>query len=53
MMKGVNERIDAGVLQWFGHMERIEKDRITKRIYIRVCMTVILWVGCRRDGLIL
>ena len=24
--KGVDERID-GVLQWFGHMERMENDR--------------------------
>ena len=29
--KGVYERIDEGVLQWFGHMERMENDRIAKR----------------------
>ena len=35
--KGLDERIDEGVLQWFGHMERIEKDRIAKTVYVGVC----------------
>ena len=26
--KGLHERIDEGMLQWFGHVERIERDRI-------------------------
>ena len=34
MTKGVNERIDEGVLRWFGHVKRIEKDRIDKRVYV-------------------
>ena len=29
--KGLDERIDEAMLQWFGHVER---DRITKRVYI-------------------
>ena len=29
--KGVDERIDEGVLRWFGHVERVEKDMIAKR----------------------
>ena len=33
MAKDVDERIDEGVLRWFGHMERMESDRIPKRIY--------------------
>ena len=33
-MKGVNERIDEGVLWWFGHVKRREKDRIGKRVYV-------------------
>ena len=37
VMKGVDERIDEGVLWWFGHVERMEKDRITKRVYVGVC----------------
>ena len=37
MIKGVDERIDEGVLWWFGHVERIEKDRIAKRVYVGVC----------------
>ena len=35
--KGVEERIDEGVLRWFGHMERMEKDRIAKRVYVGEC----------------
>ena len=26
-----------GVLQWFGHMERMENDRIAKRVYVGEC----------------
>ena len=37
-MKGVNERIDEGVLQWFGHVERRENDRIAKRVYLEECV---------------
>ena len=32
--KGEDERIDEGVLQWFGHVERMENDRIAKRVYV-------------------
>ena len=28
--KDVDERIDEGVLRWFGHMERMENDRNAK-----------------------
>ena len=28
-------RIDGGVLQWFGHVEKVENDRIAKRICVR------------------
>ena len=31
--KGQDERIDEGVLQWFCHVERMERDRITKRVF--------------------
>ena len=37
MMKGVNERFEEGVLQWFGHVERMERDRIAKRVYVGEC----------------
>ena len=36
-MKGVDERIDEGVLRWFGPAERMEKDRIGKRVYVGQC----------------
>ena len=32
--KGVDEKIDEGVLPWFGHVERMYNDRIAKRIYV-------------------
>ena len=35
--KGVDERIDEGVLWWFGNVERMEKDRIAKRVYVGEC----------------
>ena len=34
---GIDEKIDERVLRWFGHVERMEKDRIAKRVYRRVC----------------
>ena len=37
VMKGVNERTDEGVLRWFTLVERIENDRIVKRVYVREC----------------
>ena len=33
-MKEVDKRIDEGVLQWFGQVERMENDRIA---YVGVC----------------
>ena len=35
--KGVDEKIDKGVLQWSGHVERMENERITKRVYVGEC----------------
>ena len=34
MGKGLDERIDEGVLRSFGHVER---DRIAKRVYVGEC----------------
>ena len=31
MIKRVDEMIEEGVLKWFGHVERMEKDRFAKR----------------------
>ena len=28
VVKGVDKKIDEGVLQWFGHVERLERDKI-------------------------
>ena len=35
--KGVDGRIGEGVLRWFGNEERMEKDMITKRVYVGEC----------------
>ena len=37
MAKGVDERIDEGVLRWFGHEEKMKKDKISKRVYVGEC----------------
>ena len=33
----LDERIDERVLRWFGHMERMERDRIAKKVYVGEC----------------
>ena len=45
--KGLEERNDEGFFRFFGHVERIEKDRIAKNVLV-----VVQWVGHGRDGLI-
>ena len=35
--KGLDEKVDEGVLRWYGHVERMENDRIAKRVYVRKC----------------
>ena len=35
--KRLDERIDEGVLRWFGHVERVEGNRIGERIYEGEC----------------
>ena len=30
---GVGERMDQGVLRWFGHVERMGEERLVKRVY--------------------
>ena len=32
--EGLDEKIDEGVLPWFGHVEKKEKDNSAKRIYV-------------------
>ena len=32
--KGVDENIDEGVFRWFGHVERMENDRIARRVFV-------------------
>ena len=34
MAKGVDERIQEDFLHWFSHVERMENDRIAKRLYV-------------------
>ena len=35
--KEVDKRINESVLQWFGHVESMEENRIAKRFYVREC----------------
>ena len=35
--KGLHERIDEGVLRWFGYVESMERDRSAKRVYVGEC----------------
>ena len=37
MRKGLDEKIDQDVLWWFGHVERMERDRISKKVYVGKC----------------
>ena len=52
MKKGLDERIDEGVLWWFVPVERMENDRTAKRVYAESLLVVVQWVGHGRDGLI-
>ena len=49
----MDERIDEGVLQWFGHVERMENNRTAKRVYGASELVVAQWVDRGRSGLIL
>ena len=33
-VKEIDERIDEGVLRWFGNVERMESDRTAKKVYV-------------------
>ena len=35
MKKEIDERIAEGVLRWFGRVERMENDKIVKKVYTR------------------
>ena len=35
--KGLDKRIDEGMLWWFAHVQRMERDRIAKRVYVGEC----------------
>ena len=37
MTKGVDEKIDEGVLRWFGHVGRMNNDMIAKSVYVGEC----------------
>ena len=36
--KGLDERIDEGMLWWFSHVERMERDSIAKKVYVGECI---------------
>ena len=35
--KSLGVRIYEGVLRWFSHVERMKRDRIAKRFFVREC----------------
>ena len=35
--KGANEKNDEGFLRWFGHVARMENDRIAMTVYVGEC----------------
>ena len=35
--KRIDERIEEGDFQWFGHVDRMENDKFAKRFYVGVC----------------
>ena len=37
LKKGLDERIDEGMLQWFSYVERMENDRLDKGLFKSVC----------------
>ena len=37
MTNSVDEKIDEGVLRWFGHVERMGNNRIAKIVYVGEC----------------
>ena len=52
--KGLDKRIDEGVLRWYGHVERKENNRIAKRVYLcKRVLVVAQWPGRGRGGLML
>ena len=47
----MDEKIDEGVLRWFGHVERMENDRIAKRVYVGECAGSRLVSRLRKRGI--
>ena len=35
--KGVNKKIDEGVLRWFSHVKRMDNDTVSMRVYLGKC----------------
>ena len=50
--KGVGEKVDEGVFRWFGHVERMQNDRIAEWVYIWKCAGSRSVGSCRRGALI-
>ena len=49
---GVDERIDEGVLRLYGHVDKMENNRIAKRVYVGEYADNYSVVGRGRGGLI-
>ena len=50
--EGKDEKTDEGVFRWLGRGERMENNRIAKRVYVVKCAGSFLVGRTERDGLI-
>ena len=51
MKQGVNERINESMLRWFGHVERMNGNRLVKRMYSGECVGNQLAGRSKKNGL--
>ena len=58
VMKGVDGKIVERVLWWLGNVERMEKDRIAKRVFVGECAGICIvdrlqkrWIDTMKDCL--
>ena len=48
---GVDEKIDEGVLRCFGNVEKMENNRIAKRVYVGECVGTLFTRLRKEEGM--